>query len=56
MATKQEWLDYLVLEAKWVKDMVKWVKDQPDGEVVIPEATTQDAPPEDNPPVKPPNP
>ena len=54
MATKQEWLDYLKLEAKWVKEMTKWVKKQEDGEINT-DITTQDAG-GDNPPVKPPNP
>ena len=56
MATKQEWLDNLKLQAQWVKDMRKWVKRQPDGEIVIPDVETQDAPPQDPPPIKPPNP
>lgn len=51
MATKQEWLDYLELEAEYVKEMKDWVKKQPGGEIVI--ASSEGG---DNPPVKPPNP
>lgn len=53
MATKQEWLDYLELEAAYVKEMKDWVKKQSEGDIVI-ESSTQDG--GDNPPVKPPNP
>ena len=47
---KKEWIEYLVKLEKYVKDLKKWVKKLPDGEI-----TAQDGP-GSNPPGPPPPP
>lgn len=51
MVTKKEWIEYLIKLDKYHKEIKKWVKNLPGGEV-----STQDAGPGSNPPTPPPPP
>lgn len=47
-------MEHLKLHAKWVEEMKEWIKEQPEGEIIIVESSTQDG--LETPPKPPPNP